>query len=102
MDYASFLERKRMVDPMTGMGEVPDLPGFLFPHQRDIIAWALRRGRAAIFAGTGLGSEVYGAVAAGRKGIGFELKPSYFVQAVKNIAQLHEARTTSLFGGEEA
>src|SRR5690606_2414323 len=53
--YAEFLERKRMVDPMTGMASVPDLPGFLFPHQRDIVAWALRRGRAAIFAGTGLG-----------------------------------------------
>ncbi len=36
----------------------------------------------------GIGSEVYGAVAAGRKGIGFELKPSYFSQAVRNIAAL--------------
>lgn len=45
----------------------------------------------------GIGSEVYGAVAAGRKGIGFELKPSYFVQAVKNIAELHRARTDDLF-----
>lgn len=53
--YAEFLERKRMVDPMTGMSSVPDLPGFLFQHQRDIVAWSLRRGRAAIFAGTGLG-----------------------------------------------
>lgn len=54
-DYARFLEHKRMVDPMTGMASVPDLPSFLFPHQRDIVAWSLRRGRAAIFAGTGLG-----------------------------------------------
>lgn len=53
--YAEFLDRKRMVDPMTGMSSVPDLPGFLFQHQRDIVAWSLRRGRAAIFAGTGLG-----------------------------------------------
>lgn len=45
----------------------------------------------------GIGSEVYGAVAAGRKGIGFELKPSYFAQAVKNIAELHSARTDDLF-----
>ena len=27
----------------------------MFPHQRDLAAWALRRGRAAIFAATGLG-----------------------------------------------
>ena len=33
----------------------------------------------------GIGSEVYCAVEMGRKGIGIELKPSYFAQAVKNI-----------------
>ncbi len=53
--YADFLERKRMVDPATGMDPPPALPEFLFPHQRAIATWALRRGRAAIFAGTGLG-----------------------------------------------
>jgi hypothetical protein len=45
----------------------------------------------------GIGSEVYGAVAAGRKGIGFELKPSYFRQAVRNIAELDKAKTDNLF-----
>lgn len=45
----------------------------------------------------GIGSEVYGAVAAGRKGIGFELKPSYFKQAVRNIAELDKAKTDNLF-----
>lgn len=54
-DYTAFLERKRKIDPMTGMGSVPKLPAFLFQHQMDIVSWALRRGRAAIFAGTGLG-----------------------------------------------
>lgn len=33
----------------------------------------------------GVGSEVYGAITAGRLGIGAELKPSYFRQAVKNV-----------------
>lgn len=33
----------------------------------------------------GIGSEVYAAVEMGRKGIGVELKPSYFRQAVKNM-----------------
>ncbi len=55
MSYDQFLERKRMVDPATGMDAIPTLPAFLFPHQSDIVSWALRRGRAAIFAGTGLG-----------------------------------------------
>lgn len=45
----------------------------------------------------GIGSEVFGAVSAGRKGIGFELKPSYFRQAVRNIAELDKAKTDNLF-----
>ena len=35
----------------------------------------------------GVGSEVYGAVLNGRRGIGIELKPSYYHQAVKNMAE---------------
>lgn len=38
----------------------------------------------------GVGSEVYGAVMNGRKGVGCELKPSYFVQAVKNLKAAEE------------
>jgi DNA modification methylase len=33
----------------------------------------------------GVGSEVYGAVINGRKGIGIELKPSYYSQAARNM-----------------
>ena len=33
----------------------------------------------------GVGSEVYGAVANGRRGVGVELKQSYYRQAVKNV-----------------
>jgi hypothetical protein len=47
-----------MVDPATGLTDIPDLPGALFPFQRDIVVWALRRGRAALFAGTGLGKTI--------------------------------------------
>jgi len=36
----------------------------------------------------GVGSEVYGSVKHGRKGVGVELKPSYFVQAVRNLKSL--------------
>lgn len=35
----------------------------------------------------GVGSEAYGAVRAGRKAIGIELKPSYYRQSVKNMAR---------------
>lgn len=56
--YANFLAKKRMTDPATGVDGHIDIPKFMFPHQRDITRWALRRGRAAIFAGTGLGKTV--------------------------------------------
>ena len=36
----------------------------------------------------GVGSEVYGAVVNGRKGIGVELKESYFKQAIKNLGEI--------------
>ena len=45
----------------------------------------------------GIGSEVYSAVEMGRRGIGFELKPSYFAQAVRNISGLAATRAASLF-----
>jgi DNA modification methylase len=38
----------------------------------------------------GVGSEVYGAVCQGRKGVGVELKPSYFRQAVKNVGAIEQ------------
>jgi DNA modification methylase len=34
----------------------------------------------------GVGSEVYGAVMAGRRGVGIELKASYYRQALRNVA----------------
>jgi hypothetical protein len=55
--YAAFLAKKAILDPPTGLTEIPDLPSVLFPFQRDIVTWALKRGRAALFAGTGLGKS---------------------------------------------
>ena len=45
--YETFLAGKRIMDPATGLASVPDLHADLFDFQRDITAWALRRGRAA-------------------------------------------------------
>lgn len=54
-DYQKFVAEKLVSTPPTGIVEVPPLNESCFPHQRDLISWALRRGRAAIFADTGLG-----------------------------------------------
>lgn len=40
----------------------------------------------------GIGSEVYCAVEMGRKGIGIELKPSYFAQAKRNLEKAAESK----------
>ncbi len=56
--YARFLQGKAIADPVTGMIDIPELSQMLKPHQNDIVRWALRRGRAAIFAGTGLGKTL--------------------------------------------
>jgi superfamily II DNA or RNA helicase len=53
--YQDLLRRKDLHVPPTGIaGAVVDSP-HLFPFQRDLTQWALRRGRAALFADTGLG-----------------------------------------------
>lgn len=55
-DYASFLESKRLVFRTSGViVDDVDIHPQLFPFQRDLTRWAARKGRAAIFADTGLG-----------------------------------------------
>ena len=55
MSYEAFVSRKLSTVAPTGIREGFSLPASLFPHQSALTAWALRRGRAAIFADTGLG-----------------------------------------------
>jgi DNA modification methylase len=49
----------------------------------------------------GVGSEVYGAIINGRKGVGCELKPSYFKQAKKILAATEEGWRDAGFGESE-
>ncbi len=53
--YEDFLIAKAKIDPDTGMQSVPPLNSMLYPHQADMVRWALKRGRAAIFADCGIG-----------------------------------------------
>ena len=56
--YSEFLARKSPLIPPCGMKVVPDLPAAMKPFQDAITGWALRRGRAAMFANTGLGKTL--------------------------------------------
>lgn len=58
MNYADFLSTKRRV--VTGIGpEVShdSLPPILYPWQKQIVRWALRKGKAALFCDCGLGKS---------------------------------------------
>lgn len=54
MDYGQFLDIKTHAADQFGF-EPSDLPGHLFPFQRDLVDWAVRQGRASIFADCGMG-----------------------------------------------
>lgn len=51
----SFLESKRMKAHFYGKEIKREPNSILFPFQRDVVKWAARKGRAAIFLDTGLG-----------------------------------------------
>jgi len=53
--YLDFLSDKAVDDLPTGLPEIPALSSHLFEFQHDIVSWALKRGRAAIFADCGMG-----------------------------------------------
>jgi superfamily II DNA or RNA helicase len=54
VEYAQFLERKARRVNRVGFEPGP-VSSALFPFQADLARWAVRRGRAAVFAATGLG-----------------------------------------------
>jgi DNA modification methylase len=67
----------------------PDDEKHVHPLQLDVIARFVqlrtRPGEIVLTPFMGVGSEVYEAVRLGRVGVGIELKPSYYVQAVRNL-----------------
>jgi hypothetical protein len=56
--YAAFLQFKQMITTTSGIEVAEECihPG-LFPFQRRLVQWALRKGRVALFADTGLGKS---------------------------------------------
>lgn len=54
MSYESFLERRSQLDSAFGFEPIFD-PGFLFDFQEHLLGWAVRQGRAGLFADCGLG-----------------------------------------------
>jgi hypothetical protein len=82
----------------------PEDERHIHPLQLDVIARAVilwsNPEEVVLTPFLGVGSEVYGAVNNGRRGIGIELKPAYYRQAVQNLAALENEQTSQqeLFG----
>jgi superfamily II DNA or RNA helicase len=56
MEYDEFIAGKSAMKTFPGIDATDDeMPPHLFDFQRDLTRWALRKGRAAVFADTGLG-----------------------------------------------
>lgn len=70
----------------------PEDEKHVHPLQRDIVERSVilrtNPGEVVLTPFMGVGTEVYEAVRLGRKGIGIELKASYYRQAVKNLASV--------------
>jgi DNA modification methylase len=54
MEYERFLEQKQILERELGF-EANGLPDKLFDFQKAVVKWAIKKGKAAIFADTGLG-----------------------------------------------
>ena len=53
MNYADFLDAKTQVGAAHGFEPVY-MPDMLFDFQKSLVEWAIRKGRAAVFADCGL------------------------------------------------
>lgn len=61
--------------------------------ERAVVLWS-NPGEVVFTPFMGVGSEVYGAVLNGRKGVGVELKASYYRQAVRNLSSIERDQKT--------
>lgn len=84
MNYEKFLETKEIKIKPSGLKvKLDEIHEQLFDFQKDIVKWALRKGKSAIFAGTGLGKTLMQLEWA--RFVGAELKTSYYNVACKNL-----------------
>ena len=78
----------------------PDDEKHVHPLQLDVIARFVqlrtRPGEVVFTPFMGVGSEVYESVRLGRVGVGCELKPSYYEQAVRNLAAVDTDRVSEM------
>ena len=58
-EYKEFLENKKIKNEASGISiKKENINKILFDFQRDIVLWSLKKGKACVFAGTGLGKTL--------------------------------------------
>jgi DNA modification methylase len=85
--YEEFIESKRRVHKHTGRSDGDEkhiCPLQLDTIERSIHLWSNEED-TILTPFAGIGSEIFQAIKMKRKGIGFELKKSYFEEGVKNL-----------------
>ena len=110
-NYQQFLRRKARLDHRMGF-EISDsdINPILFPHQRDIVKWAIVGGRRAIFAAFGLGKSfmqieamrIIGGREGGRQLIIAPLgvRQEFMIDAAKLGTSIRFIRWTEELGGD--
>lgn len=94
------IRQTRTLQYRSGRDEKDEL--HISPLQLDVIERCMQLwsnpGETVLTPFMGIGSEVYVAVETGRRGIGFELKESYWRQAITNLKRLDEELGHDLMG----
>lgn len=102
-EYREFVKAKIKMAELNGVPcEKSEINPILFPHQRDIVQWAVQGGQRAIFAAFGLGKTMMqieiARILLGRNGGASELCESYFDDGVKYLRMAEADRNVpSLF-----
>lgn len=97
-EVLNFYEKnEKLIDKWGEKDEKHICPLQLDTIKRAICLWS-NEGDVVLTPFMGIGSEVYQSILCGRKGIGFELKESYFNEAVKNVKEAEfESNQDTLF-----
>lgn len=91
MKYQDFLKTKKITSTTTGISHSVDLSENLYDFQKKIVAWSLRKGKAAIFADCGMG-KTYMQVEWAKKVSDHTKKPVIiFAPLAVNIQTIEEA-----------
>ena len=59
IEYSDFIKNKNVINESSGFDvDTSELNTVMFDFQKDIVRWALKKGRSAIFADCGMGKTL--------------------------------------------